>query len=677
MEVISLCPLPVAGVLWATEQRGWSLTLVCKGTFELGPGELKLRRAQLPLLPAEKHYDDDDGASVYAPADIVPFKPRVDVLLVGHAHAPAGRTADALTARMVVAEVDKSVRVLGSRTREAGGRTSPIAEFKRMSLRYERAAGGPGTPNPVGIPPRGLPGSDGAASLPNLVPEGNHGGALVGFGPIAASWPTRKRRLGRHADGFKPAAWFERPLPPELDLGFFNDAPDDQQLESLRGNETVKLFHLHPDHEELAFTLPPLWPQAFFERAEGEDELMTMRCDTLWIDTEQGVCTMTWRAQMRLDRVDARARAIVAVTDNGQALSRADLEPLLERAGIGPLEAPPSLGTAIGLRERAVADASPGRLLEVQAIELAPPTEAAISHDSWAAALAIPSSRPSLLTASEVMTISSEMLESVPPSDDSIHGPKILKLLWIDPRRVRAIRSQPGWQELLDHHHDAHEGDRSAHADMRDVHRVLVSAYPASATDVEAAVAEAVGREQEFEPPLILSAGELRLTFDELSILRATVTAAAPFAQQPGLERLLGSARELLGTPGLETADGVAAELALRIREAFNVEQSALPPDYLQAQVQRIVVSERRYQRRHVWGRRWLRGSFVPVGARVGFTTYLPDDVAGHLPLFERFFARLIAQVDLREDQYESHPLALKVLALARVVDAPLAFSKH
>jgi hypothetical protein len=677
MEVISLCPLPVAGVLWKTEQRGWSLTVVCKATFELGPGELKLRKVQLPLARAERHYEDEPGHSVHVPADLVPFKPRVDVLVVGHAHAPGGKPTDTLTARMVIAEVDKSIRVIGNRTREGGGRTSAISEWRRLPLRYERAVGGPGSHNPVGVPTRGLPGPDGASLLPNLMPEGNASGMLVGFGPVAAGWPTRKRRLGRHAEGFASAGWFERPLPPELDLAFFNDAPEDQQLESLRGSETVKLWHMHPAHEELAFTLPPLWPQAFFERADGEDELMTMRCDTLWIDTDLEVVTMTWRAQLRLESLDERARVIVAVTDNGAALSRGDLEPLLERAGIGPIDGPTSLGNAIGLEGRELTADGPGRLLEVHAVELAPPTETTTSFDSWSSALSIPSSRPSLLTGNEVMTISSEMLESVPPSDDSIHGPKILKLLWIDPRRVRAIRSQPGWQELLDHHEE-HETDRSAHADMRDVHRVLVSAYPASASDVEAAVAEAVGREQEFESPLILSAGELRLSFDELYVLRATVTAAAPFAgQQPELERVLASARELLGTTWLETADGVATELSLRIREAFQNDASGLPPDYLEAQVQRIVVSERRYQRRQVWGRRWVRGSFVPVGARVGFTTYLPEDVAGFLPLFDRFFARLVAQVDLREDQYESHPLALKVLALARVVDAPLAFSRQ
>ena len=87
-------------------------------------------------------------------------------------------------------------------------------------------------------------------------------------------------------------------------------------------------------------------------------------------------------------------------------------------------------------------------------------------------------------------------------------------------------------------------------------------------------------------------------------------------------------------------------------------------------------MSERCYQYRDLWGRRWLRTTFTPVHSHVSFTAYLPHEVGEYLPLFDQFFARVIAHVDLREDQFETHPLALKVCAIARVVDAPLAFSR-
>jgi hypothetical protein len=50
---------------------------------------------------------------------------------------------------------------------------------------------------------------------------------------------------------------------------------------------------------------------------------------------------------------------------------------------------------------------------------------------------------------------------------------------------------------------------------------------------------------------------------------------------------------------------------------------------------------------------------------------YLPEAAAKKLPLYQRFKARLIAEVQLAVDQYETHPAALRVLAVGRLVPAP------
>ncbi len=121
----------------------------------------------------------------------------------------------------------------------------------------------------------------------------------------------------------------------------------------------------------------------------------------------------------------------------------------------------------------------------------------------------------------------------------------------------------------------------------------------------------------------------------------------------------------------------MAAELTLRILDTFSTATRGLPPGYLEAQASRIVVSERCFQRRELWGRRWIRTTFTPVHSSTPFTAYLPDEVGSYLPLFEQFFTRVIAHVDLREDQFEAHSLALKVCAIARVVDAPNDLSER
>lgn len=689
MEVISLCPLPVAGLLWSTEQRGWSLTIVCKATFVLAPGELSLRREQLGLNRTDKHFDEEPMCSVYAPADLAPFKPFIDVIVVGHGYA-ASKTAQAVTAGLEVGAVHKKVRVYGARTREADGTKGPTASFKKIALRYERAVGGAGMANPVGIPPHGAPEPDGSFVLPNLELVDGSDDGFAGFGPVAASWPTRRKKLGRHADGFSIGTWWEEPFPAELDLSFFNAAPPDQQLENLKPGDTIKLSFLHPEHATLEVSIPKLCPQAFLELADGEDELLTLRCDTVWIDTDEGVVTLTWRGHVRLEGADVRGRCFVAASNDGTALSKSDLVPLLEDAGIGSMLGPPSLGAAIGLGADQPERRPRGRLLEVEEVEVAPASPATLASLRRSPSSEPPASEPplsivplsappSMLTTGEVVMISSDQLESIPPSTDAegheLLGPKIVKLIWADRSRVHAIRG--GWRELLVADEPRQEDGEGRQGELRDVHRVLVSAYPASAIDIEGAVAEAVGREQEFESPLVLSSGDLRLTFDELAVLRATVTAASPFASgQFELEQMLTAAKNMLGATWLRTADGVAAELTGRIRDTFSSATRSLPPGYLEAQALRIVVAERRYQRRDLWGRRWLRAAFTPVHSRVAFVAYLPEDVAEYLPLFDQFFARVIAHVDLREDQFETHPLALKVCAIARVLDAPLAFSR-
>lgn len=46
-----------------------------------------------PLHQQDRHYDDDIDCSVRAESDLAPYKPRCDVVVVGDAHAPAGKAA--------------------------------------------------------------------------------------------------------------------------------------------------------------------------------------------------------------------------------------------------------------------------------------------------------------------------------------------------------------------------------------------------------------------------------------------------------------------------------------------------------------------------------------------------------------------------------------------------------
>ena len=95
--------------------------------------------------------------------------------------------------------------------------------------------------------------------------------------------------------------------------------------------------------------------------------------------------------------------------------------------------------------------------------------------------------------------------------------------------------------------------------------------------------------------------------------------------------------------------------------------------NYLEQQTARSLLTGRKYQRRDVLGGSQLRAALqLPPGEKgntAAVPAYLPASLAAKLPMFSSLFVRVIAELHLRQDQYESHAAALRIVALARVVD--------
>lgn len=317
MEVVSHCPLPVAGRVWKPRPDALVLTFVCKATFTLAPGKLALAPEQQPIHEGDRPWSAT-VTSLYAPSDLVPRKVRPDVVLVGNAYAPGGRPVQMLVTRLSVGEVDKTIEVWCDRTLRADGSVIDGRFLASVPLLYERAAGGPGTDNPVGMAPKRD--AHGSIALPNLTPQGTRLSfgtpiAPTGFGPIAARWPARLLKLGRHAESFSPDTWHEQPLPADLDLTFFNAAPSDQSPSILRGDEHIVLEHLHPDHPQLTMILPGLRPRAKVIGA-GSEKSVLMTCDTLWIDTSSELCCLTYRGQVLMSSPQESGWVVVSLGGN-------------------------------------------------------------------------------------------------------------------------------------------------------------------------------------------------------------------------------------------------------------------------------------------------------------------------------------------------------------------------
>ncbi len=174
----------------------------------------------------------------------------------------------------------------------------------------------------------------------------------------------------------------------------------------------------------------------------------------------------------------------------------------------------------------------------------------------------------------------------------------------------------------------------------------------------------------QFTPSSVLLVGELSFAFDEVAQLRATLCVAQAFgAGSDALRSAVLAAAHFLAAPNLLTGPTAAEGLQARIAAAF-ADARWVDSGYLAQETERALLNGRHYQRRRIYGGVHVRGALSLDGPALSaaFPVYIPDAATDALPLHTRFRARLMAEVRAREDQYESHPVALRVRALGRLV---------
>lgn len=769
------------------------LTFVCKATYTLTPGESPLADEQEPIHETDQHWSNDRAWSLYASRDVVPIRPRADVVVVGHAFAPDAAPVRSLVARLVVADIDKSVEVWCDRWFTPDGVLHEAARFTKMPLLYERAGGGPDTTNPVGMR-HDERDAYGKREVPNLQP---HGVMLssptqvvepVGFGPVAPSWLARRSKLGRHASTWTEESLHAQPLPQDIDASYFNAAPRDQQTATLRVGERIVLDNLHPEHRHLVTNLAGQQPQGLVERPGRPPQSAPMRADLLWIHTDRGLCTLTWRGQISIEH--PREAGVVSVTLDaaGQALGTGPVEvarnkppprsegtritvlkgvtsdPLLG-GGADPLAtssvlpfapassvpAPSSQPSSSDLRlagtpftaagSRPRTDPPDARPMPSSAppayappppvapapvpppMAAPPPIEspwAANASRSVAAGLApvavgaavapavAPVSRPESAGSTGSAFASSNAAADAsgpwtraradgyrPPVAQPVAQPvaplaplaeearEIIQLIWFDPDAMPRVRRQAAWKRILDELEnqpadtdldDAGLAPQTAEIeDRREVFEILARGESTSGEAIQEALAGGTRESGKFAAPVRLVVGELGFPYDELETLKATVATVTPLiGNDEQLRATVAAAQDLLKLPDLRTAPAVVEGLTTRIQEAFAQGKRAVPQGYLDAQVERALLEQRHYQRRSVFGGRHLRSLLTAAGSSQQIPGYLPDALAQKLPLYQRFKARVIAEIHPQVDQYETHPVALRVVALARALP-PLA----
>lgn len=259
---------------WVRGRDGSEIWLVAvKATFDIhDDGSTTETLVQPPVLRLPEYHGEPGQSSLRYDADLVLTKVNTDIIVVGHAYAPAGMSVTHIDAGFKLGSVQKLVRVFGDRTWGSLSPTEPTP-FQKMPLVYERGYGGvdrrsetPGTDwdwrNPVGTGYAVCARNAAGLKLPNienpqaLISDWRDRPAPAGLGAVASHWQPRVGLAGTYGEHWQTT---QAPLlAADMDERWFQSAPADQQAAGfLRGGEPVTLHNLSP-RGRLQFALPAL-----------------------------------------------------------------------------------------------------------------------------------------------------------------------------------------------------------------------------------------------------------------------------------------------------------------------------------------------------------------------------------------------------------------------------------
>jgi len=326
---------PTALAFGKTAEGAPFLSVIIKGTFKIPPnggGPARAAAEQLPIFTADEPYDPEQpGGVLKFESDLVPFKPRTDVILVGHAYAPYGRAAKVVDVEIEVGALKKKLRVFGHRAwsfpseqHDAIPYIAGPAEFVKMPLTWDRAFGG--IDKTAGIVGNRKPwcernylgkGFCGARTVASI-----NGTALPNIedpDDLIRTWDSNPRPAGC---GFFPrnsrprVDWFgtfdekwKAERKPELPLDFRFDAYNGADLTLqgapyLVGNEVVRLTNVTAGGGRVEFSLPGFRPQlALTQQAEIRE--LVANLDTIVLLPDDAVFCLVWRATCALAGKDA------------------------------------------------------------------------------------------------------------------------------------------------------------------------------------------------------------------------------------------------------------------------------------------------------------------------------------------------------------------------------------
>ncbi len=325
----NLTPMVVRSLLIDDRHGREVLTIIAKITYAVSPrGIVTIAAMQAPIRLEDEPTSSHLWASPKYPSDAVDYKPGTDVLLVGTAYPPRGKSVIEFDVSLRVdashRSIHKVIRVYGPRVWCKGVRgvvPGPAATANQTPLVYELAFGGRDETKPgeILIDRRNPAGSGFAVDRARLVgapapmledpraPLSSRLPAPAGFGPIAATWTPRIERAGTLDHVWARERAPLRPL--DFDPRHASAAPSDLWSEEpLEGTEPVEVLNATPEGV-WRFRLPMYAPRFESVIRRVKRDLPT-HLDTLLIDANAGQVELTWRATTPMPRKSEHVDAV-------------------------------------------------------------------------------------------------------------------------------------------------------------------------------------------------------------------------------------------------------------------------------------------------------------------------------------------------------------------------------
>jgi hypothetical protein len=159
LSIVDLSPLKSASLVWRPQRGGVVATIICKTTYELKTGVAKLAEVQDGCNKRDFHAENNPQLGLYSASDLVPYKPRADVLVVGRAYSPPNELARVVVARVKVGSMDKRIEVHAERwmQRDGPGASSTTSSSARCPSATSARPAGPAPRTPRGSAWRASP----------------------------------------------------------------------------------------------------------------------------------------------------------------------------------------------------------------------------------------------------------------------------------------------------------------------------------------------------------------------------------------------------------------------------------------------------------------------------------------------------------------------------------------